>query len=164
MFGFRGTALARAWIAHADGPWGLAIVVGAFAALAFVGVPQIALIAATVAILGPARGASYAWVATMVSAIVGFTIGRLAGAGTLDDLGGERWDRFIALVGRNGLVASFLVRLVPLAPFPLINLAAGVAPIGVFDFIIGTAIGIVPKIALTAFAGDAIMGFFGGHA
>jgi len=161
LFGVHGAALARTWIARADGPWGLAIVVGAFAALAFVGVPQVALIAAAVAILGPARGGCYSWIATMVSAMIGFGIGRAVGAASVRGLHGERWDRFIDLVGRNGLVASLAVRLVPLAPFPLINLAAGVAPISMFDFAVGTAIGIVPRIAVTALAGGILQRLFG---
>ena len=38
-----------------------------------------------------------------------------------------------------------------------VNMAAGVTPMRVADFILGTAIGIVPKIALTAFAGSSIV-------
>jgi uncharacterized membrane protein YdjX (TVP38/TMEM64 family) len=59
-------------------------------------------------------------------------------------------------VGRNGFLASLVVRLVPSAPFIVVNMAAGVTPMRAFDFAAGTAVGIVPKIALTAFAGGSI--------
>ena len=57
------------------------------------------------------------------------------------------------LIGKNGFMASLIVRLVPSAPFIVVNMAAGVTPMKVRDFVAGTAIGIIPKIALTAFAG-----------
>jgi uncharacterized membrane protein YdjX (TVP38/TMEM64 family) len=61
----------------------------------------------------------------------------------------------MALIGRNGFLASLLVRLVPSAPFIVVNMAAGVTPMRTIDFAAGTALGIIPKIALTAFAGGA---------
>jgi uncharacterized membrane protein YdjX (TVP38/TMEM64 family) len=63
----------------------------------------------------------------------------------------------MALIGRNGFLASLVVRLVPSAPFIVVNMAAGVTPIRVLDFAAGTALGIIPKIALTAFAGTSIL-------
>jgi uncharacterized membrane protein YdjX (TVP38/TMEM64 family) len=36
-------------------------------------------------------------------------------------------------------------------------MAAGVTPMRVLDFTLGTAVGIVPKIVLTAFAGNSII-------
>ncbi len=61
------------------------------------------------------------------------------------------------LVGQNGFLASLIVRLVPSAPFIVVNMAAGVTPMKMRDFAAGTAIGIIPKIALTAFAGNSIV-------
>jgi uncharacterized membrane protein YdjX (TVP38/TMEM64 family) len=49
------------------------------------------------------------------------------------------------------------VRLVPFAPFVVVNMAAGMTAIGLVDFAAGTGLGIVPKIALTAFAGKSAM-------
>src|SRR6185436_3964753 len=64
--------------------------------------------------------------------------------------------RFMDHVGKNGFLASLIVRLVPSAPFIVVNMAAGVTPMRVLDFTAGTALGIVPKIALTCFAGNSI--------
>jgi uncharacterized membrane protein YdjX (TVP38/TMEM64 family) len=93
----------------------------------------------------------------MVSSVVGFGIGRLAGSRTLDAFSGESLKRFMDLVGRNGFLASLIVRLVPSAPFIVVNMAAGVTPMRLRDFVAGTGLGIVPKIALTAFAGASIV-------
>jgi uncharacterized membrane protein YdjX (TVP38/TMEM64 family) len=94
-------------------------------------------------------------VGTLVSALIGFAVGRVAGARTLKIFSGEGLDRFMTLIGRNGFLASLLVRLVPSAPFIVVNMAAGVTPMRTLDFAGGTALGIIPKIALTAFAGGA---------
>ncbi len=158
MLGFNGEATVERWLGLAShGPWALPVAVGAFAVLAFLGVPQFVLIAAAVVAFGPWTGFLYSWIGTLVSSVVGFWLGRQFGAGVLRDFAGEGVNRFMRLIGRNGLTASLIVRLVPSAPFIVVNMAAGVTPMRFADFLIGTGIGIVPKIALTAFAGKSIV-------
>jgi uncharacterized membrane protein YdjX (TVP38/TMEM64 family) len=130
--------------------------VACFALLAFLGVPQFALIAAAVAAFGPWRGLAYSWVGTMVSAVIGFGLGRLWGGRLLPPAGEGTVGRFMDLVARNGVLASLVIRLVPFAPFVVVNMAAGVTAIPLLDFALGTAVGILPKIVLTAVAGNSI--------
>jgi len=156
LLGFDGERTLEGWLGAARGPWSLPVAVAAFAALAFVGTPQIVLIAAAVVAFGPLAGAAYSWIGTMVSALVGFHLGRGAGAQVLERFSGEGVRRFMRLVGENGFLASLIVRLVPSAPFIVVNMAAGVTPMRARDFFAGTGIGIVPKIVLTAFAGASI--------
>jgi uncharacterized membrane protein YdjX (TVP38/TMEM64 family) len=158
LIGLDGERTVQSWMAGAaGGPWALPVAVGAFAGLAFLGVPQIALIAAAVVVFGPWYGMLYSWIGTMVSALVGFGLGRTFGAGLIRDYAGDGVRRFMLLVGRNGFMASLIVRLVPSAPFIVVNMAAGVTPMSLVAFTGGTAIGIVPKIALTAFAGHSVI-------
>jgi len=156
-FGLKGSAEIARWLGVAQGPWALPAVVAAFAALAFIGVPQVALIAAAVVVLGPERGAIYSWIGTLVSAVIGFGLGRLLGLTALGESQTPGLQRFMSALARNGFIASLLVRLAPFAPFVLINMAAGVTRMRLLDFTAGTAIGIVPKIVLTAFAGGSIL-------
>ena len=155
LLGLDGAATARGALTLAHGPWALPVVVVAFAALAFLGVPQVVLIAATVVAFGPWQGLAYSWTGTMVSSLVGFALGRVFG-GQLTE-GWVAAERFAALIGRNGLMASLVVRLAPFAPFVLVNLTAGVTPMSWTAFAIGTGIGILPKIAVIAFAGGSVM-------
>ena len=157
VLGFNGEATVERWLGAASGPWALPVAVAAFAVLAFAGVPQFVLIAAAVVAFGPWTGMGYSWIGTLVSSLVGFYLGRVAGARTLERFSGDGVKRFMSLVGRNGFLASLMVRLVPSAPFIVVNMAAGVTPMRVLDFTAGTAIGIVPKIVLTAFAGNSIV-------
>jgi uncharacterized membrane protein YdjX (TVP38/TMEM64 family) len=164
VLGFDGEATVEQWLGAATGPLSLPVAVIAFAGLAFIGVPQFVLIAAAVVAFGPWLGFAYSWVGTLVSAMVGFFLGRAAGERALRRFSGEGVQRFLALVGRNGFLASFIVRLAPSAPFIVVNMAAGVTPMRARDFVAGTALGIIPKIALTAFAGNAIARMFRGEA
>jgi len=155
--GFGDTASVSHWLAAARGPWSLPLAVGVFAVLAFLGVPQFVLIAAAVVAFGPWRGLAYSWAGTMASSLVGFWLGRAFGARLLKALPSQGLERFLATVAKNGLMASLVVRLAPFAPFIVVNMAAGMTTIRLLDFTIGTAIGIVPKIALTAFAGNSVV-------
>jgi len=153
--GMSGPAEARRWLALAHGPWALPMVILAFAVLAFLGVPQVALIAGAVLAFGPWTGLAYSWAGTMISSLVGFGLGRAFGARLIADWPGAR--RFTDLVGRNGVMASLVVRLVPFAPFVLVNIAGGVTTMSWVAFAFGTGVGILPKIAVIAFAGHSIM-------
>ena len=163
VLGFNGEATVQAWLGAASGPWALPVAVAAFAILAFIGVPQFVLIAAAVVAFGTWAGLVYSWIGTMVSALIGFYVGRLAGARTLKSLSGDSMSRFMEMVGANGFLASLVVRLVPSAPFIVVNMAAGVTPMRVAAFAAGTALGIIPKIALTAFAGASIVSLMRGE-
>ncbi len=157
LLGFEGQGTVERWLGFAArSPFALLIAVAAFAVLAFAGTPQVVLIAAAVVAFGPWLGSVYSWVGTMVSASVGFWLGRVAGGRLLARFGGPSLGRLTEMIGRNGFLASLIVRLAPSAPFVAVNMAAGVTPMRFSAFLLGTAIGIVPKIALTALAGKAV--------
>jgi uncharacterized membrane protein YdjX (TVP38/TMEM64 family) len=158
LLGLKGAAAVQAWMgAGARGPYALPAAVLGFTVLAFLGVPQFVLIAAAVVTFGPWLGFAYSWIGNLVSSILGFYVGRRVGAKVLRAYAGKGVNDFVDMIGRNGFLASLVVRLVPSAPFIIVNMAAGVTPMRVFDFIAGTALGSVPKIALTAFAGASVM-------
>ncbi len=142
---------------NAESPWGLPATIVVFTLASFLGAPQFGLIAIAVVAFGAERGAAYAWVATMVSATLHFQIARLIGAGALRRYGGDAVNRISRLVGKNGFWSSLVVRIVPSAPPIVVNMAAGVSHMAFVSFLAGTALGIVPKIALVAFFGGSIV-------
>ncbi|MEO1039752.1 MAG: TVP38/TMEM64 family protein [Pseudomonadota bacterium] len=153
----------EAWFEQAAGAWyALPATILLFTLLAFVGAPQFALIAAAVFAFGPVQGFMYAWVATMVSATVDFWLGRFLGADVVRRYGGGTVNRISAFVGRNGFWASLIVRIVPSAPFIVVNMAAGVSRMSYLAFIAGAGVGVIPKTALVAFAGGSLIALFSG--
>ena len=143
-------------------PFGLAIVIGVFCVAAFFGAPQFALIAAVVAAFGPWTGFGYAWIATMCSGAVTFWTGRLAGERAFRLYAGASANRLSAFIGRNAFAASALVRNVPTAPFIVVNMAFGVSQARFIEYWSGMAVGVVPKIAVVAFAGQSLYGVVSG--
>ena len=143
------TLLARA----AESPWAILGVISVFSLLALTGFPQILLFTVTIIAFGPKNGAIYSWVATMVSATLTFGLGHFLGGRWIHRLGGDRVHRTIDFIGGHGILASGLVRVVPSAPFIVVNAAAGAAHIPMWKFWTGTGIGIVPKIMLVALLG-----------
>jgi uncharacterized membrane protein YdjX (TVP38/TMEM64 family) len=134
----------------AESRWAVLGVISIFAFLALTGFPQVGLITATVIVFGPRNGAIYSWIATMASATLTFGLGHFLGGRWVRRFGGERVQRTIDFIGRHGILASGLVRVVPSAPFIVVNAAAGAAHIPMWKFWTGTGVGIVPKIALIA--------------
>ena len=137
----------------AESPWALVGVISVFALLALTGFPQILLITATVIAFGPKNGAIYSWAATMVSATLTFGLGHFLGGRWVRKLGGDRVQRTINFISAHGIAASGLVRVVPSAPFIVVNAAAGAAHIPMWKFWTGTGVGIVPKILMVATLG-----------
>ncbi len=139
------------------GHWGLLATILVFTLTAYVGAPQIVLIGACVVAFGPEQGFWNAWAATVVSGVVTYFTGRLTSAQTQKRFGGATGGRFTRFMGKNGFLASLIVRFVPTAPFVVVNMAFGAARVNFWAFIAGLTIGVLPKTAVVAFAGDSIL-------
>jgi uncharacterized membrane protein YdjX (TVP38/TMEM64 family) len=136
---------------------GLVVTILVFTLTAFIGAPQFVLIGACVIAFGPEKGFWYAWVATIVSGAVTYFVGVISSAQTAKRLGGATGGRFTAFMGRNAFWASFFLRFAPTAPFIVVNMAFGAARVSFWAFMLGLALGVLPKTAIVAFAGDGIM-------
>ncbi|KVK84545.1 hypothetical protein WS90_11160 [Burkholderia cepacia] len=112
-------------------------------------VPITLLIAATGLVFGAWPGFAYAAIGTMASAVATYGLGRWLGRDAVRRLAGARANRLSEHIGRRGVLAMAVLRLLPIAPFAVVNLVAGASHIGLRDFVVGTAIGMLPGIALT---------------
>jgi uncharacterized membrane protein YdjX (TVP38/TMEM64 family) len=148
----------EAWLqGYAGSPWAFAATVMLFIAAAFVGAPQFILIAACVVAFGPWHGFIYSWVATIVSAGATYWLGRGPTARLLDRFGGRTLNRLKGFVGKNAFYASFMIRNVPSAPFIVVNMAFGATRASFPAYLAGCALGVLPKTALVAFFGGAVV-------
>ena len=57
---------------------------------------------------------------------------------------------------KRGLLAVMLVRLVPIAPFPVVNLALGALRVRLPDFVVSTVIGMLPGTLATTVLSDQV--------
>jgi phospholipase D1/2 len=145
----------------ADGaPWAVLFVVAAFVVGGAVAFPVTVMIVATAAVFGPWLGMLYATVGVAVSALAMYSIGARFGQETLHELLGARWEKLQDRLRRRGLLAMVAIRVVPVAPFTLVNLAAGASSIRPIDFALGTVIGMGPGLAVLCLLGDRIVSVF----
>jgi phospholipase D1/2 len=136
--------------AHAlsDRPWLPIYVLVVFVLGGFLMVPVTLLIAASGVAFGPLLGFAYAALGAFASAAVGFAIGRTVGREPVRRLAGPRLDRLSRRLARNGVVTVTLLRLLPIAPFTVVNVVAGAMRLRFRDFFAGTVLGMTPGIVI----------------
>jgi phospholipase D1/2 len=121
--------------------------------------PVLVLIAATAAALGPWLGFASAFAGVLLSSSLLFMIGRFLGHERLQSLLGKRALRVQNRIVGKGVVAVALIRMVPIAPFSLVNVLAGASQLKLRDFLIGTILGMAPGIITMAALGAQIADF-----
>jgi uncharacterized membrane protein YdjX (TVP38/TMEM64 family) len=116
-------------------------------------VPVVALITITAVVFGPLVGFPLALVSSVASGVLGYWLGARLGRQRLRQLTGTRLDRVSRALAHRGLLSIIILRILPVAPFTVINCAAGASHIRFRDFLLGTVIGMAPGIlAMTALA------------
>lgn len=129
-------------------PFGLVMVMGGFILGGIVMVPVTVLIIATILAFGPWLGAPSALAGSLASAVTLFLLGRTLGTYRIQRIAGPRVAYLSRRIAQRGLWAVLVVRVLPIAPFSLINLVAGASPVSLRDFILGTLLGMSPGIVI----------------
>jgi uncharacterized membrane protein YdjX (TVP38/TMEM64 family) len=127
------------------------IVILTFVVGGLVAFPVILLIVATAASFDPVTGLAASLCGILASAALVFATGRLFGEQMVRRIAGGRLERVRNKLVGNGVLAVALIRLVPIAPFSLVNLVAGALRVGFTEFMLGTVLGMVPGL-VTIFA------------
>lgn len=110
--------------------------------------PLVLLVAATAVIFGPWLGLAYALGGSLASAMLTYWIGSYLGRDALRRVAGSRIDRLDRWLSDRGILTVVTVRVIPIAPFTIVNLVAGASRISFRDYAIGTVLGMSPGIAL----------------
>ena len=118
--------------------------------------PVTVLIAATAATFGPWLGFLYAASGALASALLTYFIGALLGRDVLRNWMGPRLTRIRQRIVRQGVLAIAAIRMVPVAPFTLVNMVAGASGIRLLDYIAGTLLGLLPGLILMSALGAQI--------
>jgi len=139
-----------------DEPWGPVVIVGAFVLGSLLMVPVTAMIVVASLLYGPLTGWALALAGAVASAMAGFGIGHLMWRETVRSVGGKALNRLSHMLGRRGLVAVATVRIVPVAPFTVVNLVAGASHVRFRDFLLGTLVAMAPGIAALTFLSDRV--------
>ncbi len=121
------------------------IVLAIFLAGGLVAFPVTVLIAATAATFGPWLGFLYAACGALASALLTYFIGALARPRCAAKLDGAAPHPYPRTHRRQGVLAIAAIRMVPIAPFTLVNMVAGASGIKLLDYVAGTLLGSAPR-------------------
>jgi uncharacterized membrane protein YdjX (TVP38/TMEM64 family) len=128
-------------------------VVGIYMAGGLTMVPVALLTGASGLIFGPWWGAGYAMLGSLCSAMLLYLVGRLAGHSRVHQWSGGRLRRLSQRLADHSLTTIILARVLPVAPFTVVNLAAGATRVRLSPYIWGSFLGMLPNtLAITVFA------------
>lgn len=151
-------ALLRAaleWI-QGLGPWGLVVFVVLYVTAAVLLLPAFVLTLGAGAVFGVARGFVAVWVGATLGATAAFLIGRYLARGWVARRieGNPRFTAIDDAVAREGWKIVGLTRMSPAFPYGLLNYAFSVTRVSVRAFVLATAVGMVPGIAMYVYIGS----------
>jgi uncharacterized membrane protein YdjX (TVP38/TMEM64 family) len=124
--------------------WAPLVVMLAYTPASFIMFPRWIITMTAVLAFGPWHGLAYAYIGIIIAGIASFLPGRLIERETIRRVAGKRLRPVTQFMQRKGLIAVTLVRLVPVAPFPVVNLAMGAMRVKLWHFVGGTFLGMLP--------------------
>lgn len=139
------------------GTWGPGLLAAGFILGSLIAVPITLLILVTALVYGPALGAVYGLGGSILAAVATYGLGHYLGHSTVTRFSGGSVQRLSERLARRGILAIITVRIVPIAPFTVINLFAGASKINLRDFFIGTSVGMIPGVAAMAVFAEGIL-------
>lgn len=99
-------------------------------------------------VFGPWLGGLYVVIGALFGAMLSFLIGVFLGRQVVEDICGPRLQRVSISLGRRGLLSVIIIRLLPIAPFAIVNMFAGATHIRFRDFVLGSFIGMLPGVVI----------------
>lgn len=140
-------ASAQAWSASPVAPF---VALACFVVGGLVVFPVNLLMAATIVVFGPLAGAAYALLGSVLGAAAVYEVGHRLPLRVARRLLGDRGERLRGRIVGHGILAVAVVRIVPVAPYSVVGFVAGAARIHRGDYLIGTALGMLPGVLLYA--------------
>ncbi|EPR77558.1 DedA family inner membrane protein YdjX [Leifsonia rubra CMS 76R] len=153
----------QSW-AESAGALGAVVFVAAYAVLTLTPAPKAVISIASGLAWGLWTGTLLVLLGATAGAALSFWIGRMLGRDAVEQYTGGRVRAVDEMLQKRGLLSVIALRLIPLIPFTVINYTAGLTAVRVRDYLIGTAIGIIPGtmafVAVGAYGAELNSGFF----
>ena len=131
-----------------DNPARLLIILGAYLGGSLLFVPITVLILATALVFGPLLGCAYSIAGCLLGAGVTYGIGFFLGRDSIQRVIGSKWQRVEQKIDQAGIMAVATMRLLPIAPFTIVNVISGAFQVRFRDYIIGSLLGMAPGIVV----------------
>ena len=113
-------------------------------------------------LFGLYQGTLWSSLGAICAALITFAFTRTVGRELVIKKLGDKWKAVEADIHHQGFLYLFAVRLLPILPYGIVNLVAGLTPVTWRDYIIttivGTVLGLIPFIAIGSYGMDAVQG------
>lgn len=147
-------ALMAALSGAQDEWWIFPLLLAAYVLGGLVFFPLTVLIAVTGMVFGPFQGFLCALAGGMASGWAGYLAGRWTGAKSIRNMSGRTFRAVYRGLQKQGIVTVAALRMVPIAPFTVVNMVMGAAGVRTKVYLAGTALGLVPGIFVLTMLGD----------
>jgi len=137
-------------------------VVACVFAASVLAVPLGVIIVTTALLFGPWLAILHTLLGATLGAIFSYSIGNYLGHDGLRHFGGERINKVSCRLAERGLLAVIIIRMLPIAPFAIVNMIAGASHLRMKDFVLGTMLGMLPGAVLIAFSVGQFQRWLGG--
>jgi phosphatidylserine/phosphatidylglycerophosphate/cardiolipin synthase-like enzyme/uncharacterized membrane protein YdjX (TVP38/TMEM64 family) len=137
------------------------IVILAYTPASIVMFPRWLITMAAVIAFGAWAGFAYAMSGAVLAATASYLAGRMVHRDTVRRLAGRKLNELSRVLVKRGVIAVTLVRLVPIAPFIVVNIVMGAMRIRPHHFVIGSILGFLPGLLATTVLSDQIAASFG---
>lgn len=142
------------------GPWGFVTFAALFALAELVHVPGILFIVVGAMLWGPWAGAAISYVSALLSISVAFVVVRRVGGQPLAAM--ERpWLRMAMLRLESRPIGTVAALRVVFFMLPALNYVLALTPVRFRDFVVGSALGLVPGVALVSSGVSGLAGWLG---
>jgi uncharacterized membrane protein YdjX (TVP38/TMEM64 family) len=131
------------------------MIVAAYVAASFILFPRPILTLAFVVIFGPWRTAIFGMAGLLLAAAAAFWFGATHGAPQAQKFAGLKV--IAAKLQGGGIVSVIVMRMLPVAPFTVVNMFAGALRIRFSNFMIGSFFGLLPGTLTTIVVGDRLL-------
>jgi phosphatidylserine/phosphatidylglycerophosphate/cardiolipin synthase-like enzyme/uncharacterized membrane protein YdjX (TVP38/TMEM64 family) len=144
-----------AWAKELSHSWWAALaLVAAYLPASAVMFPRALITLFAVVAFGPLLGFALAMSGVLIAAFSTYAAGMRLERSTVRRISGPKLTRIIRVLRERGVVAITALRLVPLAPFAVEGLIAGAIRIRLFDFMMGTFLGMLPGTLAATLLGE----------
>jgi phosphatidylserine/phosphatidylglycerophosphate/cardiolipin synthase-like enzyme/uncharacterized membrane protein YdjX (TVP38/TMEM64 family) len=131
--------------------WTLPLLFGIFFLAGLTGISLNLLLVSATLVIGPWAAFACGFTGSLLSAVAAFYIGKIGGQPILEKLFADRMKQLSEKIQNRGVLSVALLRLVPIAPFIVINLVAGLSKLRLHIFVGGSCLGMLPGMAGVVF-------------
>ena len=128
-----------------------------YAVVATFGLPAFPFTLAGGAMFGLVLGSFLSWMGALLGACGAYLLARLLGRDAVQGMLGKWGEKLDVLGARSGFSTILRLRLIPVVPFNLVSIAAGLSGVSFRAYAAATALGIIPGCVIYTYFADSLV-------